>query len=397
MLSYASALEKLLAGTQRLDPVDVPLAEAAGLVVADDLVARLTQPPFDVSAMDGYAIRFADLPGPWRVVGESAAGRGYAGALGTGDAVRIFTGAPIPDGADAVLVQEEALRDGDALKLAGEGPPRAGAHIRKAGKDFAIGTSLVAAGTRLGAAHIGLAAASGHGTLAVRPRPRVALIATGNELVPPGIIPAADQIVSSNGVMLASLFRQAGCVVTDLGIFPDDLDAITAAIRPADCDLLVTIGGASVGDHDLVQPALKRAGARIDFWKVAIKPGKPLIAGTLGAARVLGLPGNPVSAFVCAVLFALPMVRRMAGFTETELPVVDARLTAALPANGSRRDHLRARLAAGDVTPFTVQDSAMLKTLADANALIIRPEGAGAADAGARVPVIALDRILDTP
>lgn len=396
MLSYEDALARLLAASAPVSPMDVPLAEAAGLTLAEDLAARLTQPPFSASAMDGYAVRWADMPGPWRVVGESAAGRGFSGKVDAGDAARIFTGAPLPEGADTVIVQEEVRCEGDLLTLTGEGPPHAGAHIRKAGKDFSTGERLIAAGTRLSPQHLGLASASGHGSLAVR-RPRVAIIATGDELVPPGETPQADQIVSSNGVMLAALFRAAGAEARDLGIFPDNLDAIGKGLKAAsDADLVVTIGGASVGDHDLVQAALTDAGAALDFWKVAIKPGKPLIAGSLGRARVLGLPGNPVSAFVCAVLFALPMVTRMAGRTNTD-PTITARLLAPLPANGNRRDHLRARLTADGVHAFDAQDSSMLGVLAGANALIIRPVSAPAAAAGADVPVLSLDRIFATP
>lgn len=396
MLSYEEALARLLAACEPVPPVDLPLAEAAGLTLAGDLAARLTQPPFPASAMDGYAIRWADMPGPWRVVGESAAGRGFAGNVGAGEAARIFTGAPLPEGADTVIVQEDVRRENDVLTLTGEGPPQAGAHIRKAGKDFSAGERLIAAGTRLSPQHLGLAAASGHGSLAVR-RSRVAIIATGDELVPPGETPQADQIVSSNGVMLAALLRSTGAEVRDLGIFPDDLDAIGNGLRAvSDADLIVTIGGASVGDHDLVQAALQDAGAALDFWKVAIKPGKPLIAGSLGRARVLGLPGNPVSAFVCAVLFALPMLARMAGSQDAD-PTSTARLLAPLPANGNRRDHLRARLSAEGVRAFDSQDSSMLGVLAGANALIIRPVGAPAAEAGSVVPVLTLDRIFAAP
>lgn len=396
MLSYEEALARLLAACEPVPPVDLPLAEAAGLILAGDLAARLTQPPFPASAMDGYAMRWADMPGPWRIIGESAAGRGFDGGAGTGEAVRIFTGAPVPQGTDTVIVQEDVHRNGDMLTLTGDGPPKEGAHIRVAGKDFSAGERLIAAGSRLLPQHLGLAAAAGHGALAVR-RPRIAILATGDELVPPGESPQADQIVSSNGVMLAALFRGAGAEVRDLGIFPDDLGAIGKGLQAAsDADLIVTIGGASVGDHDLVQAALKDAGAALDFWKVAIKPGKPLIAGSLGRARVLGLPGNPVSAFVCAVLFALPMLRRMAGSTDAD-PVTTARLLAPLPANGNRRDHLRARLTADGLSAFETQDSAMLGVLAGANALIIRPVDAPAADIGTEVPVLALDRIFVTP
>ena len=317
-----------------------------------------------------------------------------------GEAARIFTGAPVPAGADSIIVQEEVVRDGDHLTLTGEGPPRLGAHIRKTGRDFAAESLLLAAGTQLNARHIGLAAAAGHGALYVSSRPRVTLVATGNELVPPGSLPGPGQIVGSNGVMLRLLLEGAGADVHDLGILPDRLDTIADAIRQAvaggGTDLLITIGGASVGDHDLAQAALKTAGADIDFWKVAIKPGKPLIAGGVGRTRVIGLPGNPVSAYVCAVLFALPMLRRMQG-APAEATLFDAPLLSALPANGARRDHLRARLTPAGVAVFDRQDSSMLRVLAEADALVVRPPHAPAADAGQRVPVLMLDRAWSVP
>lgn len=398
MLTYEEALERLVAATSPLEALDAGLGDAAGLVLAVDVEARLTQPPFPASAMDGYAVRWADMPGPWLVIGESAAGKRYQGTVSAGEAVRILTGAPVPGGADTVVVQEDVLRDGDTLRLGRDGPAHAGAHIRAAGKDFTAGALLIAAGTRLSPAHVGLAAAAGHAALRVWRRPRVALIATGNELVPPGIVPAEDQIVSSNGVMLRALFEAAGCDVQDFGILADDLSAIRDALRgAAEADLIVTIGGASVGDHDLVRAALRHAGAAVDFWKVAIKPGKPLIAGGLGAARVLGLPGNPVSAYVCALLFALPMLRRMGGSAVAMPAAIGAPLLAGLPANGNRRDHPRAALDARGVMPFGAQDSSMLGVLAAANALIVRPIGAPAAKAGDLVPVLSLDRMISAP
>jgi molybdopterin molybdotransferase len=305
--------------------------------------------------------------------------------------VRIFTGARLPDGADTVVVQEDVARDGDRVRLTGDGPSREGAHIRRAGLDFGAGETVLRAGDRLTPARIGLAAASGNAVLKVVRRPRVALLATGDELVPPGITPGDDQIVSSHGVMLAALLRNIADV-RDLGLQPDDAGSISRAIAAAaDADLLLTIGGASVGERDLVQQALRDAGADIDFWKVAIKPGKPMIAGVLGDTRVLGLPGNPVSAFVCAVLFALPMLRKMAGFTDPHHRIVEARLLSDLPANGPRRDHIRARFDGVGVAPAPVQDSAMLSVLASSNALIVREAGAAAANPGDTVPLLLLD------
>lgn len=397
MLAYDEALTWLLKSTAALEPIDAGLTEACGRVLAADLKARLSQPPFAASAMDGYAIRFADHAGPWRVIGESAAGARFRNVIKAGEAVRIFTGAVLPGGADTVVVQEDVQRDGNTLVLTGQGPLRTGAHVRREGGDFKAAETLITAGTVLRPAHIGLAAAAGHAALRVWRRPRVTLIATGNELVPPGIMPAKDQIVSSNSVMLRALFETAGAEVSDMDIIADNRAAITAAIAAARCDLLVTIGGASVGDHDLVQPALKAAGAEVDFWKVAIRPGKPLIAGSLGGTRVLGLPGNPVSAYVCALLFALPLLRRMAGVEPAVPALAKARLLAPLGANGDRRDHLRARLSEDGVMPFQAQDSAMLGVLAASNALIVRPHGAAAAEIGEWVPVLPLDSFTFTP
>ncbi len=390
LLPFAAALERLLAGASPLPEEAVPINSCAGRVLAQPVVARLTQPPFAASAMDGYAIRWADLHSPWRVVGESAAGHGWAGQLAPGEAVRIFTGAPLPDGADTVVVQEEVMRDGDVARLTGEGPRGQGAHIRAAGQDFTAGDALIAAGTRLSPAHLGLAAAAGHGTLPVVRRPRVTLIATGDELVPPGAIPGPDQIVSSNPAMLTALLHWAGADVDDPGLIRDDRAALAAAISGSDADLILTIGGASVGDHDLVVPVLRDLGADLDFWKIALRPGKPLLAGRLHGRQVLGLPGNPVSAYVTALLFAVPLVARMAG-RDGDLPMVRLPLAQPLPANGVRRDHLRARRTAAGAQSFARQDSALLSVLAAADLIIIREAGASAALAGELVDCIALD------
>lgn len=400
MLTLEEAQQRLLGFVVPLPAEYAPLRAARDRILAEDVAALLRQPPFAASAMDGYAIRYDDLPGPWRLVGESAAGAGFTGTLGSGESVRIFTGAPLPSGADTVVIQEEIARDGDHVQLSGEGPPRRGAHVRAAGLDFDASAPLLARGTRLTTSRIGLLAAAGHATAPVHRRPRVTLLATGSELVPPGVRPGLDQIVSSNGVMLAALFEAAGAVVHDAGIIPDDRTALEAAITAAaGAELLITIGGASVGDHDLVLPALKARGATIDFWRVAIKPGKPMLAGRLGATNVLGLPGNPVSAFVCAHLFVLPMIRRMAGSPAPLAPMIEAQLTRPLGANGPRRDHLRATLAWSDggwtVTPAPVQDSSMLSVLAQANALLVRPSGAPPAPAGSRVPVLPLDKLSE--
>lgn len=391
LLGVDEAQARLLAGAEPLAAEDAPFSAALGRILGADVVARLTQPPFAASAMDGFAIRWADLPGPWRVVGESAAGRRFTGTVGAGEAVRILTGAPLPAGADTVVVQEDVARGGDALTLTGEGPPRHGAHIRPAGLDFTAGTIVARGGERVTPARIGVAAAAGHATLPVHRRPRVALLATGDELVPPGTTPGPDAIVSSNGVMLAALLGRHADVV-DGGIVADTAAALTAAIRAHDADVLVTIGGASVGDHDHVVPVLAAMGAAINFWKIALRPGKPMLSGRLGDTRIVGLPGNPVSAFVCATLFVVPLLRRLGG-DPAPLPVpFMAAAGADLPANGARRDYLRARLD-GSVIPFARQDSAMLHVLADSNVLIVREPHAAITTKGTMVPCIALDTI----
>ncbi len=393
LIAVDEAQARLLAGVAQMPAENVPLSAALGRILAADVVARLTQPPFAASAMDGYAVRWADLPGPWSVIGESAAGRRFAGQIDPGEAVRILTGAPLPPGADTVVVQEDTRRDGETLTLTGEGPPREGAHIRNAGLDFAAGAVVVPAGARVTPARIGVAAAAGHATLPVHRRPRVALLATGDELVPPGAIPGPDAIVSSNGVMLAALLGSLAAV-SDGGIVRDTRDDLAAAIRAhAGVDLLVTIGGASVGDHDLVMPVLRELGAEIDFWKIALRPGKPMLSGRLGATRIVGLPGNPVSAFVCATLFIVPLLKRLGG-DPAPLPVpFPAPAAVDLPANGGRRDYLRARLEGGEVRPFARQDSAMLHVLADSNVLVIREPNQPLTMAGTLVPCIALDTI----
>ncbi len=391
LLDVDAALARLLDGVTALPAESAPIATAAGRVLAEAVTARLTQPPFAAAAMDGYAIRWADRPGPWRIVGESAAGHGWAGTLGVGEAARIFTGAPLPAGADTIMVQEDVTRDGDTAALTGDGPPQQGAHIRKQGQDFAEGDALFAAGKRLTPAQIGLAAAAGHGALPVIRRPRVTLISTGDELVPPGTLPGPDQIVSASAVMLAALFAAAGAEVHDPGIIPDHREALAAALQAADADLIITIGGASVGDHDLVVPVLRELGADLDFWKIAMRPGKPLLAGRLGDTRVIGLPGNPVSSYVCSLLFVIPLLQRLGGRAEG-LATRRLPLAAPLPANGVRRDHLRGRLTSdGRAEAFARQDSALLALLAGADLLIVRPPGADAAKADDLVDCIMLD------
>ena len=395
LLPVAEAQARLLAAVTRLPGETVPLAAAAGRRLVEDVIATLTQPPFAASAMDGYAIRWADRVGPWRVIGEAAAGHRFSGTLGQGEAVRISTGAPLPDGADTVVVQEDVERAGESLTLSGDGPPRQGAHIRKAGLDFTSGEVVARAGSILTPARLGLLAGAGHGSAPVHRRPRVVILTTGDELVPPGQVPGPDQIVSSGGVMLAAMFGAEAEVVAG-GIVPDRRDAVEAAMRAAGgADLLVTMGGASVGDHDLIVPVLTAMGADIDFWKIALRPGKPMLSGTLGALRIIGLPGNPVSAFVCAELFVRPLLRWMAGDPEPLPRLLEGRLAAPVPANNGRQDYLRAIVedsGAGLVaTPAMRQESSMLRMLADSNALIVRAAFAPAADAGEMISFHALD------
>jgi len=391
LLSVAEAQARLLALTALLPSESVTLAAAAGRWAAADIHARRTQPAADLSAMDGYAIRFAELPGPWTVVGASAAGAGLGRPLAPGEAARIFTGAPVPEGADTILVQEEAARDGDMLRLGGEGPSRPGQHVRPAGHDFAIGTPLILAGEPLTPARIGLAAIGGHGVLPVRRRPRVALISTGDELVAPGAPVHGVQIPASNGPMLAAMLGRFPVEIEDHGIVRDDLDAIAATFaRAAGADIVVTTGGASVGDHDLVRPALEQAGATLDFWRVAMKPGKPLMAGRLGDTIVLGLPGNPVSAFVTARLFLLPLLAHMLGSADPLPAPAEARLDGRLPPTGKRAEYVRAARTADGVRPLLGQDSAALLALASADVLIVRAPDSPEAEAGAVVDILPL-------
>jgi molybdopterin molybdotransferase len=373
LLPVAEAQSRLLALAEPVDVEHCALVDAAGRWAAGDIAALRTQPAADLSSMDGYAIRFADLPGPWQVIGESAAGRGFDGTLAPGQAVRIFTGAPLPKGADTVLIQEEAQRDADLLTLGGEGPPRPASSVRPRGLDFREGALLVAAGERLTPARLALVAMAGHVRVAVRRKVRVALLANGDELAPPGAPLAADQIPEVNRLLLAAQLRDLPVELIDLGILPDRSDPLEAAFRAVQCDVLITSGGASVGDHDLVRPALEAAGAMIDFWRVAVRPGKPMMAGRLGDAVVLGLPGNPVSAFVTAQLFARPLIAHLAGAADPLPPLRQVPLGEALPANGPRADYLRAELVAGRVHAATLQDSSMLRTLARATCLIVRP------------------------
>ena len=391
LLAVAEAQARLLALASPLPVETVPLAAAAGRWAAADIIALRTQPAANLSSMDGYAIRFAELPGPWTLAGVSAAGGGLGRALLPGEAARIFTGAPVPEGADTILIQEEAARDGDSVRLDGEGPRQAGRHVRFAGSDFTLGTKLASSGDALAPARIALAAIGGHGALPVRRKPRVALISTGDELVAPGDPVHGVQLPASNGPMLAALLGRYPVEIEDHGIVRDDLDAIAAAIaRAASADIIVTTGGASVGDHDLVRPAFERAGAALDFWRVAMKPGKPLMAGRLGEAIMLGLPGNPVSAFVTARLFLVPLVAHMLGSSSPLPPTRLARLEGSLPPTGARAEYVRGVRTETGVRPMREQDSAALLALATADMLIVRAPHSDGVGVGGEVPVIEL-------
>lgn len=397
MLSVEEAHARIVGPLRRLPAETVALPEAWGRVLATPVQARLTQPPADVSAMDGYALRAADGQAGARVavVGHAPAGRPFAGQVGEREAIRLFTGSVVPGGADCVLPQEDVDRDDDWITV--REAAQVGRHIRRAGQDFRQGDTLAPAGIRLGARAIGLIAAGNHPWVAVHRQPRIAILATGDEIVLPGEPLAAGGIVSSNAHALAALVRAGGGVPVILPIAPDDPAAIASvADRLSGIDLLLTTGGASVGEHDLVQSSLATRGFALDFWKIAMRPGKPLLFGRLGDVPVLGLPGNPVSAFVCAVLFLLPALNRLGGLADDALHPVEARLAGPVAANDHRADHLRAALStdpAGGLVamPFDRQDSSLLQLLAKAGCLILRAPHAPALPAGATVRVLRLD------
>ena len=403
LLSVEEALARILTtAAVPLETEIVPLANGFGRTLSRDLPALRTQPPFAVSAMDGYAVRAADTQSPMslQVVGQSAAGARFDGRLAPGEAVRIFTGAPVPEGADAILIQEDAERSED--RVAARQPVAGNRHIRAAGLDFAEGEIGIVAGTRLNPAELALCAAMNHPAVPVVRKPRVAILATGDELVSPGETPGPDQIVASNSFAVAAIVKAAGGVPVDLGIVGDDMDRLVAAIDRATAsgaDVLVTLGGASVGDHDLVQAALVRAGMDLSFWKIAMRPGKPLMHGRIGPLRVLGLPGNPVSSIVCGILFLRPLVRALCGDREAGRdPTEPARLAVDLPANDQRQDYLRGtlRFPEGAGPPLAsanrAQDSSMLRILAGAGCLIVRPPHAPAASVGDDCRIIRFDR-----
>ncbi|HEY4044358.1 MAG TPA: gephyrin-like molybdotransferase Glp [Rhodopila sp.] len=397
MISVEEARLRILDAMRPTPAEVVALADAWSRVTAVGVTARLTQPPADVSAMDGYALRAADgSPGArLTVIGAAPAGHPFAGRVGSGEAVRLFTGSVVPDGADSILLQEDATRDGDIVQV--NEPVTPGRHIRRAGQDFSAGDVVIPPGRRVTARDVGLAAAANHPWVTVHRRPRIAILATGDEIAMPGEPIPAGGIVSSNSHALAALVRAAGGEPTVLPVAGDEQGAIGAVAGSlSGMDLLVTTGGASVGDHDLVIEALQARGMTLDFWQIAMRPGKPLLFGQLGATPVLGLPGNPVSSMVCAILFLLPALSRLSGLPAAAPPVSTAVLGAAVKANDRRADHLRASVSTDAtgrtiVVPFPVQDSAMLRRLAHADALVLRAPHAPALPEGAEVGIIRLD------
>ncbi len=401
MLSVEAARERILAALSPLAAETISVADSLGRVLAEDLTARVTQPPAAVSAMDGYAVRGIDVETAavtLRQIGAVPAGTAFAGLVGAGECVRIFTGATLPDGADTIVIQENVTAAGDAITI-NEATP-SGRHVRPAGLDFRAGEIGLVAGEVMTVRRLGLAAAMNRPWLRVTRRPRVAILATGDEIVMPGDPIGPSQIVSSNGLALAAFVRAWGGEPIQLGIAPDRAEALQAMASGArGADLLVTSGGASVGEHDLVRSALGASGLDLDFWQIAMRPGKPLMFGRIGDTPLLGLPGNPVSSLVCSLIFLRPALLRLLGARDLS----DRRLTAKsgcdLPANDRRQDYLRASLTREDsqalvATPFAKQDSSMLSLLARADALVIRPPEAAALRAGDPLEIIALSGSL---
>jgi molybdopterin molybdotransferase len=395
VISVEEALARLLEPLTALPPEQISLVDGLGRVLAEDVAARRTQPPFAVSAMDGYAVRAGDLaaiPVELRIVAEVPAGAGFGGHVGAGEAARIFTGAPLPAGTDTIVIQEDAQRDGDRVRVL-EGAPR-GRYVRREGLDFAEGEVLLRSGRRLTARDIGLLAAMNRPWLFVHRRPRIGILSTGDEIVMPGDPIGPHQIVSSNSLSLAAVVAACGSVPVSAGNAPDDPAALRRlAAATSGVDLLVTTGGVSVGEHDLVREALAVDGFELDFWQIAMRPGKPLMVGRYRGTPLIGLPGNPVSTVVCALLFLKPALDRLSGaVAETEARST-ARLGTALPKNDRRQDYLRSRLTRAadgtlEVFPFEVQDSSMMRLLAEADCLVVRPPHAPAVAAGTIVPIV---------
>ncbi len=399
LLPVEEAQDHILGALSAVPPEMVCLPEALGRILAGNVIANLTQPPFPASAMDGYAVKAEDVatsPAELSVVGESAAGSPWAKTLLNGQAVRIFTGAPVPEGADTVIIQENVTRLIDCqIRIDKAG--HAGQHIRAQGLDFQAGQIILSAPGRLGPRDIGLAAAANCLWLSVRRKPRIGILSTGDELVPVGGQPHPAQIMNSNGPALSALIRANGGEAVDLGIAADNEASLkTLAQAATGLDMLVTIGGASVGDHDLVQKVLGDQGLIVDFWRIAMRPGKPLMFGSFNGIPMLGLPGNPVSALVCSLIFLLPAMGKLLGLEDASHMTKTALLSEDMPENGERQNYVRASLVYNnngelEAAPLSVQDSAMQSLLAQADCLIVRPPGAAAAKAGSRATVIALN------
>ena len=398
LLNVDDALKQLLSDISVSEIENVSLHNATARVLAADLVANRDQPPFRASAMDGYAIRgdnVKELPTKLQVIGEVPAGHHFSDVLQDWEAVRIFTGAPVPEGADTVVMQEKTERDGAFVSIQQE--IKKGSNIREAGQDFGKGDTLLKKGTELTYRHLALAAAMNHAVLPVYKRPVIAILATGDELVLPGETPTESQIIAANNFAIASLAQTIGADIMDLGIARDDMTEISTTIKKAvaaEVDCLITIGGVSVGDHDLVQEALKGAGMELKFWRIAMRPGKPLLAGKLGKTQVLGLPGNPVSSMTCALLFLQPIIRKMLG-KKGPYQIMDAVLGNALPENDYRQSYMRAQTHIDEkgrtvASTYSDQDSSKLASFAQADCVIVRPPNTPASEAGALCKIITL-------
>lgn len=397
LLPVDEALSRILSGAELLGVEQVALADADGRVLAGDLSARLTQPPFDASAMDGFAVRASDAgrDATLRIIGESAAGHAFTRELCSGEAVRIYTGAPVPAGADAIVIEENAAESGDEVRLSAAARP--GDHIRRAGNDFRKGDTLLFAGDDMGPRTLLLAAAMDHAIVPVRRKPIIAILSTGDELVAPGEPRRPDQIVGSLSFGIASMARRAGAepaVMARAGDTPESLDASLDEI--GDADILLTIGGASVGKHDIVRQRLEARGLALDFWKIAMRPGKPLIFGRLGDMRVLGVPGNPVSAMICARLFLVPLIGTLLGRARNDRETTTAVLGTSLEKNGPRQHYIRASsklspVGARTVTPLPSQDSSLMSALRLADCLLVRRPDAPKAKPGDPVDILPVD------
>ncbi len=396
MISVEEAQARVCGGVQMLAHETVSLMDAAGRVLTESIAARRSQPPAAVSAMDGYAVRGADVasvPVTLKMIGAVPAGGMFEGVVGAGECTRIFTGAPLPDGADTVVIQEDTTASGNQITI--NEVEETGGNVRAAGLDFGEGDLRLGAGTLLSPRMLALAAAMNHPWLKVIRRPRVAILATGDEIVFPGEPIGPSQIVASTSMSLAGFVAANGGEPILLGVAHDTVESLReAAVAARDADVLVTIGGASVGEHDLVQTALKQEGLEVDFWKIAMRPGKPLMVGKLCGSQVLGLPGNPVSSLVCAVLFLRPLLYALQGRAGGVPAPVMMATGETLQANGIRQDYMRAQFGENGLVSFSMQDSSMLTALAEANGLIVRPPNAPATTPGEVVPVLPLDGLL---